>query len=128
MATHPSVAKEVWKPILLGIVLSLISLGSANASSSLEEIKRCRSIIAEAALLVELWSKGNVTDIFADNLLAAAEEELKSAADNPDIDAAIRTKLHAASSAIEARNDAALTQLADELYAREMQNWVTLLK
>ena len=96
-------------------------LSPARASDDLQEIKRCRSIIAEAAFLVELWSQGDVTDIFARGLLETAQEQLASSVDNPDLDARVRDELKSASAAIESRDAGALRQISNELYARERQ-------
>ena len=93
----------------------------ARASDDLQEIKRCRSIIAEAAFLVELWSQGDVTDIFARGLLETAQERLASSVDSPDLDVRVRDELKSASAAIESRDAGALRQITNELYARERQ-------
>jgi hypothetical protein len=96
-------------------------LSPARASDDLQEIKRCRSIIAETAFLVELWSQGDVTDIFARGLLETAQEQLASSVDNPGLDARVRDELKSASAAIESRDAGALRQISNELYARERQ-------
>ena len=74
----------------LGFLFICLFLSPARASDDLQEIKRCRSIIAEAAFLVELWSQGDVTDIFARGFLETAQEQLASSVDNPDLDARVR--------------------------------------
>jgi hypothetical protein len=106
--------------IVFGFLFICLFLSPARASD-LQEIKRCRSIIAEAALLVELWSQGGVTDIFAREFLETAQEQLASSVDNPDLDVRVRDELKAAASAIEARDAGALKQISNELYARERQ-------
>jgi hypothetical protein len=106
---------------LLGFILICLFLSPARASDDRQEIKRCRSIVAEAAFLVELWSQGNVTDIFARGFLETAQEQLASSVENPDLDAGVRDELKAASSAIEARDAGTLRQISNELYARERQ-------
>ena len=106
---------------LLGFLFICLFLSPARASDDLQEIKRCRSIIAEAAFLVELWSQGDVTDIFARGLLETAQEQLASSVDNPDLDARVRDELKSASAAIESRDAGALRQITNELYARERQ-------
>jgi hypothetical protein len=106
---------------LLGFLFICLFLSPARASDDLQEIKRCRSIIGEAAFIVELWSQDDVTDIFARGLLETAQEQLTSSVDNPDLDARVRDKLKSASAAIEARDAGALRQISNELYARERQ-------
>jgi hypothetical protein len=106
---------------LLGFLFICLFLSPARASDDLQEIKRCRSIIAEAAFLVGLWSQGDVTDIFARGLLETAQEQLASSVDNPDLDARVRDELKSASAAIESRDAGALRQITNELYARERQ-------
>ena len=106
--------------IVFGFLFICVFLSSARAGD-VQEIKRCRSIVAEAALLVELWSQGEVTDIFAREFLETAQEQLVSSVDNPDLNARLRGELKAASSAIEARDAGALKQISNELYARERQ-------
>ncbi len=106
---------------LLGFLFICLFLSPARASDDLQEIKRCRSIIAEAAFLVELWSQGDVTDIFARGLLETAQEQLASSVDNPGLDARVRDELKSASAAIESRDAGALRQISNELYARERQ-------
>ena len=106
---------------LLGFLLTCLFLSPARASDDLQEIKRCRSIIAEAAFLVELWSQGDVTDIFARGFLETAQEQLASSVDNPDLDARVRGELKSASAAIDSRDAGALRQITNELYARERQ-------
>ena len=105
---------------LLGFLFICLFLSPARAGD-LQEIKRCRSIVAEAAFLVELWSQGDVTDIFARGFLETAEEQLASSVDNPDLDAGVRDELKAASLALEARDAGVLRQISNELYARERQ-------
>jgi hypothetical protein len=106
---------------LLAFLYICLFLSPARASDDLQEIKRCRSIIAEAAFLVELWSQGDVTDIFARGLLETAQEQLASSVDNPGLDARVRDELKSASAAIESRDAGALRQISNELYARERQ-------
>jgi len=105
----------------LGFLFICLFLSPARASDDLQEIKRCRSIIAEAAFLVELWSQGDLTDIFARGLLETAQEQLASSVDNPGLDARVRDELKSASAAIESRDAGALRQITNELYARERQ-------
>jgi hypothetical protein len=107
------------KGSVLGFFLIFVALSNACASNGLQEIKRCRSIIAEAAFLIELWSQGDVTDTFARGFLSTAGEQLASSLDNPDLDAAVKDDLKAASSAIEARDGDTLKRISNELYARE---------
>jgi hypothetical protein len=105
---------------LLGFLFICLFLSPARAGE-MQEIKRCRSIIAETAFLVELWSQGDVTDIFARGLLETAQEQLASSVDNPGLDARVRDELKSASAAIESRDAGALRQISNELYARERQ-------
>jgi hypothetical protein len=114
----PGLAKRTG--FLLGFLFICLILSPARAGD-LQEIKRCRSIVAEAAFLVELWSQGDVADIFARGFLETAQEQLASSVDNPDLDARVRDELEAASSAIEARDAGALRQISNQLYARERQ-------
>jgi hypothetical protein len=122
MTTNASTAKAGltgWMRIFLTLGLFLFAFGPAQAAGSAEEIKRCRSVIAEAALVIELWSKGAVTDIFTRGLLQTAEEQLAPSAANPDLDAAIRAELESASSAIKARDAGMLNRIVNELRERE---------
>jgi hypothetical protein len=111
-----------WKSILLAILLVFLFVIPAQASEDSQEIKRCRSIVAEAAFLVELWSQGDVTDTFARGLLKTAEEQLASSVNNPDLNAAVRDELRAASYAMEARDAGTLKRISNELYARDRQD------
>jgi hypothetical protein len=103
------------------LLLILLFGSSAQASDDLQEIKRCRSIIAEAALLVGLRSQGDVTETFARGFLAIAAEQLASPLDNPDLSPGVKDDLKAASSAIEARDADTLNRISNELSARERQ-------
>jgi hypothetical protein len=111
-----------WKSILLTILLVFLFVIPAQASEESQEIKRCRSIVAEAAFLVELWSQRDVTDTFARGLLKTAEEQLASSVNNPDLNAAVRDELRAASYAMEARDTGTLKRISNELYARDRQD------
>jgi hypothetical protein len=107
--------------LLLVFLFTFLFVPPVQASDELQEIKRCRSIIAEAALLVELRSQDDVTETFARGFLATAREQLAPSLDNPDLNPGVKDDSKAASSAIEARDADTLKRISNELYARERQ-------
>jgi hypothetical protein len=94
----------------------------ADASQDLGTVKKARSIISEAALVVALDSKGDVPAMVAKILLKGASEELASAAQQETNDPRVAERIVAANSEIRAHNAEGLRQIAWELLAIEKQD------
>jgi hypothetical protein len=104
--------------ILFLLPIFFLTLDPALAGNS-AEAKRCRSIVAEAALVVELRSQGKVTETFAGGFLQSAQEQLQTSAGHSDLDGDVVAKLQEALLAINGRDASMLNRISNELYARE---------
>lgn len=109
------------------IVLAVLVLAGATAHASdatrLVALRKSRSIVSEAATVVQLQTQQRVTATFTRGMMENAEEELRQIAeesrrDEPDL---AEIAGHAVA-AIEKRDGAALKDLADRLYRLEKAN------
>jgi len=107
----------VSKPSLTHLCLIVVAAGTVASAQDLDKAKldQARSVIAEAALLETAAARGRVTQTYAQALRDTLREDLQKLARSPQFAATA----HAALTALDRHDAAALAGLRDRLVARE---------